>query len=660
MAIPDGESKTKKCIAIEHRAHEWVMIRRINLALACLWTVAGLNMPGLYAGADKSEGARPNMLWLVSEDNDTLLGCYGDKVARTPTLDKLAGKGVLFENCFAQPVCAPSRFTLITGMYAVSCGPANHMRAQGKTPAWLKGFPAFLREKGYYASNNAKTDYNSPINVKQAWNESGRNAHWRNRSNAEQPFFSVFNHEVTHESCLFPLKDVPFNFKPTDPARVRIPSYQPDTPEMRADWARYYDHLAILDHQIAAKLKDLEDGGLAENTIVFYYSDNGGVLPRSKRFLEASGTHVPLIIYFPPRWRHLAPAPPGSRIKDPVSFVDFAPTVLSLAGVAIPENMQGHAFAGPAKGPPNQFVFLTRDRMDERYDMMRSVVDGRWLYIHNFRPDLPYVQPLQYMFQARGYQSWARVAREGKLTRATAQFWGEKPTEELYDLVTDPDNVKNLAADTSHYATRDRFRAALKQRVVAVNDNGFLPEGSALEGYDASRKPGAYPLERVFDLASLASERNPANLPELITALEDPCEPLRWWAAQGCAMLREKAAPAEAALRKRFEDASGAVQVAAAEALARIGQTDSALPVLERWLSNADSPWIGLQAANVLDRLGESARPALPVLREKLSKVASQDGASNPLQYQRRILQRIIAVLDGKAPPLVYPYPPGG
>src|SRR5258706_3165651 len=279
---------------------------------------------------------RPNILWLVSEDNDIFLGCYGDPLAHTPTLDKLASRGVLYERCFAQPVCAPSRFTLITGMYAVSHGPAGHMRAQGKIPSWLKGFPARLREAGYYTSNNAKTDYNSPINIREAWNECDKQAHYRKRADPQQPFFSVFNHEVTHESCLFPERELPLNFPPMDPAKVRIPPYQPDTPEMRADWARYYNHIALMDQQVAAKLQDLEKAGLAENTIVFYYSDNGGVLPRSKRFLQASGTHVPLIIYFPPKWQHLAPPPPRSRIQDPVHFVDFAPTVLSLAGVKIP------------------------------------------------------------------------------------------------------------------------------------------------------------------------------------------------------------------------------------------------------------------------------------------------------------------------------------
>jgi arylsulfatase A-like enzyme len=333
------------------------------------------------------------------------------------------------------------------------------MRASGKIPSWLRGFPARLRAAGYYTSNNAKTDYNSPINIQEAWNVSNRNAHWRNRGPG-QPFFSVFNHEVSHESGLFPSNEP----SPFDPAKMRLPPYQPDTPEIRADWARYYTRIKRLDDQIAVKLKNLADAGLAEDTIVFYYSDNGGVLPRSKRFLQESGTHVPLIVYFPPKWRHLAPASPGYRIKDPVHFIDFAPTVLSLAGVKIPDYMQGRAFAGAAKAAPNEFVFCMRDRMDERYDMMRSVMDKRWLYIHNYRPDLPYVQPLDYMFQARGYQSWARLAGEGKLTPATAMFWGEKPTEELYDMLADPDSVHNLAADPAQRQTVDRMRAALEKR----------------------------------------------------------------------------------------------------------------------------------------------------------------------------------------------------
>jgi HEAT repeat protein len=292
--------------------------------------------------------------------------------------------------------------------------------------------------------------------------------------------------------------------------------------------------------------------------------------------------------------------------------------------------------------------------MDERYDTMRSVMDRKWLYIHNYRPDLPYVQPLDYMFKARGYQSWAKVAAAGKLTPATAMFWSQKPTEELYDLDADPDNVKNLANDVAHSKTLERMRAALAQHTVEVNDNGFLPEGSALEGYDASRVAGAYPIKRVFELANLASQRDPANLPKFMAVLSDDSEPIRWWAAQGCAMFSEKASSAESALKLRLEDKSGAVQVAAAEALARIGKPSLALPVLERCLTNAHSGFFALQAANVLDRLGEQARSSLPALRAALKSVNGSDPRSAD-QYLERILDHTISVLDGKTAALVYP-----
>lgn len=625
--------------------------RPISIAVCFAW----------FSCAVAGELKRPNILWLTSEDNHTFLGCYGDKLARTPTLDQLAREGILYERCFSQPVCAPSRFALITGSFAASSGPACHMRASGKTPTEMKGFPALLREAGYFTTNNAKTDYNGPVNIKETWNECGHQAHWRKASQKGQPFFSVFNHEVTHESCLFPLEDRNLSAPPTDRALVRIPSYQPDTPEIRDDWGRYYDHMHMMDGMIAQKLDELKKAGLADDTIIFYFADNGGVLPRSKRFLQQSGSNVPLIVYFPPKWRHLAPAAPGTRIKDPVCFPDFGPTVLSLAGVKTSRVMQGKPFAGESRAEPNEFVFCTRDRMDERYDMMRSVADKRWLYIRNFRPDLPYVQPLNYMFQARGYQSWAKLAEQGKLTEKTSMFWGSKPSEELYDMEADPDNVNNLAADPQHRATIERMRVALKRHTLEIVDNGFMPEGSVHEGYDASRRPGAYPLDRIFDLAMIASSRDAEKLPALLEALDDQNEAVRWWAAQACTVLGKKAAVGEKALRARLSDDSLTVQVVAAEALAKLGHLDAALPVLERVLLQDSSPFAGLQAANVIDRIGEQARPLLPLLQKRLKALPSGKGANSASAYQQRILERITAVLQGTEKALVHPvkeFPP--
>ncbi|MFM8890354.1 MAG: sulfatase-like hydrolase/transferase, partial [Planctomycetia bacterium] len=485
---------------------------------------------------------RPNILWLVAEDTSAgSLSCYGGTLARTPTLDTLASRSVVFDRCFTIPVCAPSRFMLITGLYPASCGPAQHMRAQGRIGPEIVGFPTLLRQAGYYTTNNAKTDYNAPIDVKACWNASGKDAHYRHRPDPAQPFFAVFNHEVTHESCLFPEREVDLPFPAIAPESVRVPPYQPDTPEIRADWARHANHLGLLDIQIRKHLDELEAAGLADDTIVFFYGDNGGVTPRSKRCLQATGTHVPLLLHVPKKWRHLAPAEPGSRVADPVGFVDFAATVLAMAGVAHPDHMQGESFAGPDRRP-HDHVFCSRDRMDERYDMSRSVMSRRWLYIRHFRPDIPAVQPLAYQFRGRGYQSWAAEAAAGRLTPDSARFWGPKPPEELYDLESDPDNVRNLAADPAHADTIASLRLALERHMIATVDNGLVPEGSPLEGYEASRA-GGFPVKRAFDLAILASTAEPHGLGELVRAVDDPSEPIRWGGAQGIARLGVRQGP---------------------------------------------------------------------------------------------------------------------
>jgi HEAT repeat protein len=222
-------------------------------------------------------------------------------------------------------------------------------------------------------------------------------------------------------------------------------------------------------------------------------------------------------------------------------------------------------------------------------------------------------------------------------------------------MLADPDSVNNLAGAQAHRATLERMRKALVAHAIEIKDNGFVPEGSLQEGYDASHKPGAWPVEKVVALATLASERNPANLPKFVEALSDGSEPMRWWAAQGCTMLGEKAASAETALRKCLSDPSGAVQVVAAEALARMGKVDVALPVLERCLSDTNSPWMGLQAANVLDRLGNEARPSLKFMSQRLNALPEdREMPSDPFAYQRRILNHATSVLEGRTQGLVY------
>ncbi|NOZ56550.1 MAG: sulfatase, partial [Calditrichaeota bacterium] len=444
---------------------------------------------------------RPNILWIVSEDNDPFLGCYSDPNATTPNIDRLAREGVAYDNVVSNaPVCAPARFSIITGTYAPRMG-TMHMRSKFRIPGEFRFFPQYLREAGYYCTNNAKEDYNTP-KPDGVWDESSPKAHYKNRKPG-QPFFAVFNISLSHEHMIHfhELKDPDqLEHKPED---MILPPYHPDLPDIRLCWANYYDAVTAMDRRVGELLRELEEAGLAEDTIVFYYSDNGGVLPRSKRFLYESGTHVPMVIRFPRKYQHLAPAPPGGRVKELVQFVDLAPTVLSLAGLRKPPQMQGRAFLGPYREPEPEFVFCYRDRMDERYDMMRSVRDRQFLYIRNYYPHLIYGQHIWYLWRSPATRAWERAYREGRCNEVQSRFWQPKPVEELYDVQADPHNVRNLADDPEYAPVLKRMREALRKWVRENRDAGFLPEGWMAEQVEQSTPYAlthdpAYPVEDII------------------------------------------------------------------------------------------------------------------------------------------------------------------
>ncbi|MEO6740735.1 MAG: sulfatase, partial [Chthoniobacteraceae bacterium] len=366
---------------------------------------------------------RPNILWITSEDHGPHMGCYGDTFATTPNVDALAKRGMIYAHCWSNaPVCAPARTTIITGMYPTSLG-AEHMRSMVPFPKGKKMFPQFLREAGWYCSNNAKEDYNIE-KPGQVWDESSKNAHWRKRPEGV-PFFAVFNSLKSHESQIRtrPHKQV------HDPAKVRVPAYHPDTPEVRQDWAQYYDQVSEADADAGALLADLEKDGLSEDTIVFYYADHGSGMPRSKRWPYNSGLQVPLVVYIPEKFKELRPPEyqAGGKSERLVSFVDLAPTMLSLIGVQPPEWMQGHAFLGKFITEPQPFLHGFRGRMDERLDLVRSVTDGRYVYVRNYMPHLIYGQHLNYMWQTPTTRVWEQLHKEGKLNAVQDKFWNPKP-----------------------------------------------------------------------------------------------------------------------------------------------------------------------------------------------------------------------------------------
>jgi uncharacterized sulfatase len=571
---------------------------------------------------------RPNILWLTSEDHGPHMGCYGDTNAVTPNIDALARRGMIYRMCWSNaPVCAPARTTLISGLYPPSTG-AEHMRSMTHLPAGFQMYPQFLRQAGYYCTNNSKEDYNlaKPAGV---WDESSGNAHYRNRQ-PSQPFFAIFNATVSHESQLRtrPHKQV------LDPAKVRVPAYHPDTPEVRQDWAQYYDKVSEADALAGKRLKELEEAGLAGDTIVFYYADHGSGMPRGKRWPYNSGLRVPLVVYFPPKFKHLAPPEyqPGGASDRLVSFVDFAPTLLSIIGVQPPQWMQGHAFMGKHIAPAQPFLYGFRGRMDERYDTVRSVTDGRYVYLRQYMPHLPYGQHVSYMFQTPTTQVWKRMFDEGKLNEAQSIFWKPKPAEELYDLQSDPDEVKNLAESPAHAAVLAKLRTAHEQWVMRVRDIGLLPEGeihsraAGSSPYEVGHDPAKYPLEKIWRTADLASRRRESDTPGMKQAMADGDSAVRYWGAMGLWMRGGAGVEAgRSELTAGLKDASPFVRIVCAQALAEFGgPADAAaagatLRELAPWKQDV---FVSIAALSALDavkeRVGFTAQEAaaLPVKGE--------------------------------------------
>jgi uncharacterized sulfatase len=496
------------------------------------------------------------------------------------------------------------------------------MRSQVRLPADMRLYPQFLREAGYYCSNNNKEDYNvdkpGPV-----WDESSGKAHWKNRA-AGQPFFAVFNLAVSHESQI---RVRPHTLK-HDPAKARLPAYHPDTPEVRHDWAQYYDKITEMDAQFAKRLQELEAAGLKDDTIVFFYGDNGSGMPRSKRWPYNSGLNVPLLIHFPEKYKHLAPKEyqPGGATDRLVGFIDLAPTLLSLMGVKPPAWMQGRAFLGPQEAEPARYLHGFRGRMDERYDLVRSVRNQRYIYIRNYLPHLIYGQHINYMFQTPTTRVWKRLYDEGKLQPPQTFFWEPKPPEELYDLQNDPDEVKNLVNSPQHQAVLQELRQAQREHLLRIRDVGLLSEAemhrraAGTTIYELGHDAAQYPLEQVLALADLASLLKPEAVPQLKQGLKDSDSAVRYWAALGLLMRGARGVEAgREELRAALKDGSPSVQVIAAQALGQYGDKDDlnlALAVLKELAPpNKNGAYVSMLALNAVEALDKKAAPLLDTLR---------------------------------------------
>lgn len=606
-------------------------IKPISLSLGALAAFTLCNLTSQAA-------EKPNILWLTSEDNNvTWVGCYGNPHAETPNIDRLATEGFQYMHAYANaPVCAPSRSTWITGVHAVSMG-THPMRSRYDIPHdKIPYYPDLLRKNGYYTGNSNKTDYNiGGREDKECWDNPG-DVDWQVLKK-KQPFFQVINFKESHESR------AQGNVEKTihDPADTQLRKYHPDLPDVRKNYAKYHDAVKRMDADVGKALEMLEKSRLAENTIVIYNSDHGGVLPRSKRYLFESGLHAPLVIRIPEKFKALRPANPGSKVDRLVSFVDMPKTWLSLTGSNIPKVMQGTVFLGENAEPENDYHFAFRSRMDERNENSRAVCDKQFLYIRNYMPYTPWMQKLNFLWKMKASQAWDEHVKSGKATEVESRWFSPKGyTEELYDMTKDSDNVNNLIESPEFSEVSKRMRVQLRGWQESVYDAGMLPESEVVKRaaennmtiYEMVRDPELYNLPAYLDAADLALQKDPANKDALLNLLKSSDSGLRYWGMVGCFLINEQSAGFLG-----LEDESHEVRAMGAWLLINTNEKTKGYQCLENLLKT--NSYATLKVLNIMDWIGEDARALLPTLKKL--KVEN---------YEERMQLSLIETLGDKTP----------
>ena len=577
---------------------------------------------------------RPNILWISCEDISPRLGCYGDTTANTPNLDLLSTEGIRFTHAFScHGVCAPSRTGIITATDPIALG-ANHMRSKAILPPHIRPFPQYLKKAGYYCTNNSKTDYNLRWDEKATWDETSGKAHWKNRKGDDQPFFAVFNLTMTHESKVWQKawKEVASVLEESDrhrPETMIVPPLYPDTLVVREDIARLADIVTVMDRQVGKILAELDDAGLADNTIVFFWSDHGDGLPRAKRWTYDSGSRVPMIVHVPEKYRSFATdAAAGSTDDRMINLIDLGPTVLSLAGIAIPDGVNGQPFLGPAQRPEREFIHGARDRIDERFDMVRTVRSRDFRYVRNLMPWRPALQHVSYGEQNAIMQEMRTLLALEKLPPQSAQWFATpRAAEELYDLNADPWELVNLAREPAHAATLKALSAECDRWQIETRDVHLLPEilldaeetevGSrwqilhAADGLQRSEKLLAAAKSTAQSIAS----HSDVALPELDA---DPA--VRWWQVMACSKA-PNVADFKIMLEKESKSAEPVIRIAAAGGLSRAGELKTAAATLGELLDHENH---FVQHAAILE-IDEAGSELIELTKERIKNLSDDD-----------------------------------
>ena len=486
---------------------------------------------------------RPNIIWLTTEDNSThYMKLYNEDGTSMPAIEKLASEGIVFDNAFSNaPVCSVARSTLITGCYAPRIFTQFHRRAKHvPLPKNLMPMPYYLKKAGYYTTNNNKQDYNF-ILPNEVWDESSTNASYKNR-HPGQPFFHVQNNTVTHEGSLHFSQEVIDKTADEDLDHIKVFPYHPNTKTFRFSYHHFQKKHMLADQQIGDFLNELYKEGLMDDTIIFYFGDHGGVLPRSKGYAYESGLQIPLVVYVPEKWQHLIPYDRGSRSQTFVEFIDFAPTALTLAGVTPPIGMDGTPIMGKeiqkSQIQKKNSSFGYADRFDEKYDLVRTLRVGKFKYIRNYQPFNIDALFNFYRYKMLAYKEWLSLYRDGKLNDVQSQFFQPKSPEALYNIEEDPHEVNDLSRSEDHKEILLQLRAQLHYRITAMPDLGFYPESylldKALENPTAFGQNNKKAISELIAIADLNLEPYDEVEGKITAALQNKNPWIRYWGLIVC------------------------------------------------------------------------------------------------------------------------------
>lgn len=576
---------------------------------------------------------QPNILWITIEDTSPqFIGSYGNENASTPVMDKFTKEGVQFTNAFSTgTVCSPSRSALITGVKTYEIGTGNH-RSNYPIPSSIKGFPYYLKQAGYYVTNNSKTDYNvanEKVFIAEAWNESSGKAGWWNRDD-EQPFFAVFNYNESHQSRTMTnpyewyekevLDKLPEEDRIGD-NEFEMPPFYRDSPEMRKQMARVYNSLKLTDNRIGELIARLEADGLLDETIIFIFADHGEGMPRGKTNGINFGYRVPFTIWFPFKYAHLSPWGTGASTDELISFEDLAPTLISLVGEKVPEYLKGRVLLGDTRDAEVDKLFISSDRSDNGIDMVRTVTDGRYVYSRNFMPFMPEARYIRYMEIGDIKQIMRTDYENGVLDPLQRSLFKPRKAEVLYDIENDLWETNNLIDQPEHRTLVEKMRAALESHIFERKDILFLPEyelekvSKTSTPYEFRQENSKYPIEKIYSVAKLAGFRGKEVMLQQSEFLKSENEIERYWAALGL-RSQDKAMllPYVDKISNSLNDTYPPVAITMAGILYELNQSKQAEELLKKYVQSSNKH-LALMTINYLLYTSQKS-PFVEVVRE--------------------------------------------